>query len=359
MNSGQQKVLFSPASGSTGTGEYYRCLNIARAMVRRAPELEVHFLLNREASVERESDFHYHLIKATPSRAAAEVSGLIEVLRPDLAVFDSTGRAKHFRQLKQQGSRVVWISNRPGKRRRGFRPRIMSSLHRHVIADAETGRDHLNLYERLLKRLIGDCRITFVNAVTPESDPASSVLPDSMACLPADYALFVSGGGGYEWNGQAVPEIFVESASALYQRTGQESVVVLGPQYQGEVSPMPGVHLVSSLKTGQLSGLLASARLCVAGGGYMMSSQVLTTRVPAVLVAVGGRDQPARIRQLATQGLVLAAQLSAGNLAEQAERLVRDSALSARLVSSIERSGIRNDVGLIAERLLDDLDPID
>jgi hypothetical protein len=355
MRSIDKTVLFSPASGPTGSGEYYRCLNIARAMVSRAEDLDVHFLLHREASVELESDFQYHQIEATPSRATQAVSRLIELVRPDLAVFDCTGRVRHFRQVKRQGGRVVWISNRPGKRRRGFRPRVIATLHRHVIADTETGQQQLSLRERLLQRLIGACHVSFANTVTPELDPATAPRPDSLARLPTDYALFVSGGGGYEWHGQAVPEVFVEAAAELYRRTGLECVVVLGPQYSGEVLAPDGIHLIPAVKTRQLSALMAHARCGVAGGGFMISSQVLATRLPAVLVAVGGHDQPARIRRLASEGLVLAAQLPATNLAEQAERLVRDPALAAGLVNSIERRGIRNDVGLIAEQLLADL----
>jgi hypothetical protein len=47
-------VLFAPVSGPVGSGEYYRCLNIARALHRRRPEQCHQFHLSPPAQLDHE-----------------------------------------------------------------------------------------------------------------------------------------------------------------------------------------------------------------------------------------------------------------------------------------------------------------
>ena len=54
---------------------------------------------------------------------------------------------------------------------------------------------------------------------------------------------------------------------------------------------------------------LTTVGLAVIGAGNMLSSQAISAGLPLVVSAVGGADQPRRIRQLSRSGLALAAQL--------------------------------------------------
>lgn len=356
MNQSSTKVLFAPVSGPDGTGEYYRCLIIARVIARLRPDLEIHFLLNREARVEREAAFAYHLIEATPSLAIDSVVAIIEKLQPDLAVFDCTGRIRHFRAVKAAGGRLVWISNRPRKRRRGFHPAVLRLIDMHLIADSGNPDPEVGRLEQWLLRRFGPVRVEFINSVAPEPDHVGVELPDMLADLHGEYAVFASGGGGYQHQGRPVPEIFLEAAQRFGDATGMATVVVMGPQYRGTIDQDSRVHVVQALPTDQLGRLFAGARLAVIGAGYMISSHALTARLPVVMTAVGGRDQPDRVARYDRMGFGLAASLDIESLCRQALRLHHDPELARSLVRNAQTGGIRNDVRRVAGLLLEQID---
>ena len=349
---GARRVLFAPASGPVGTGEYYRCLCLARALIRREPSVEIHILLDRHARVTRDPAMIYHLLDATPARQRSRVETLIGQIRPALAVFDSTGRNVHFRKVKRFGGRNVWISNRPRKRAKGFRPRLMRWLDLHLMVDADHDRPHLGLIERLACRWFPDVGVEFVSAIVAEPTPGDNDRESSRSAP----AVFVSGGGGYRFNGKPVPEIFLQAA-VTYQRQSQRPVVVvLGPQYEGSVPAVADVTVIPQLPTESLGALLNSAGLIVAGAGNMLCAQVLLAARPCVMTAVGGTDQPTRLAHYAKAGAVIAAVLDADALAEAALEIERDEALAAELTRAAAAIGLQNNTTRITELLLALLD---
>src|SRR5699024_338040 len=194
----------------------------------------------------------YHELSATPARASDEVIALLEARRPALSVFDCSGRVAQFRMAQALGSRVVWISNRPRKRAKGFRPRQMRWMDLHVIVDSFSFPPRLRLYERLLLKRYRNVEVALARSIVPRPDPAG--LRPWMAGLPAEgFALFVAGGGGYQKAGRPVPELFAAGARRFQAATGYPAVVVLGPQYRGELDPAADttapVSVIPSLPT--------------------------------------------------------------------------------------------------------------
>ncbi|MGY6588790.1 MAG: hypothetical protein ACXIUB_10965 [Wenzhouxiangella sp.] len=347
-----QRLLFVPASGPRGSGEYYRCLNLARAAVveadRRGMALECHVLLHRDASVETDAALTPHAISQTPSRASAEVSDWLARLQPDLAAFDCSGRVRHFRQVRRQGGRVVWISNRPGKHRRGFSPRVLPWLNGHLLADCDPDDFRRPWLARMSPGWLGDCDYLPVRLIAPSArDPGLT--------LPPRFAAFVAGGGGYRHEGRPLPEILRDAADQFSRATGLPSVLVTGPQYAEAMAGSEQVTVLSDLPTRGLQWLLGRSLLAVTGAGYMLSSQVLTEALPAVMTPAGGRDQPGRIQRLCQQSLVLAADPAPEALAEAAIGLYRDEALRQALSDSIRAAGLRNSADQAAAWLLDRL----
>lgn len=353
MTHEKKTLLFVPVSGPVGSGEYYRCLNIARAIARRRDDVAIHFLLSRHAEVERERSFHYHLLDNTPSLAGAAVDRCIDRLRPDLAVFDCSGRKRHFRRVKQAGGKLAWISNRPHKRRRGFHPQVLSLLDLHLIGESCNPEPGLTRMEQGLMKLFGPARVAFFGTVAPELVAESAELPFE---LPDDYAVFASGGGGYEYRGRPVPELFLDAARRFHEATGVPVVSVMGPQYRGGINADEHVHVIDTLPTAAFGRLLAGARLGVLGAGFMLSSQALAAQLPVVLTAVGGRDQPCRVRDFESMGIALPAALEAEELSRKAGHLVNDDALYRRMVENARSASIGNDVGTCADLLIDLLD---
>ncbi len=340
------RVLFIPASGPTGSGEYYRALNLARALRQHAPGLEAHVLRARDADLRDDDGLQVHRLDATPARADRAVRDCIAALRPDLAVFDGSGRTAQLRAVRQLGGRVAWISNRPGRRRRALAWRRLRWIDLHVMLVREPVRARLGPLERVRAALVPSAEHRFAGAVLPPPDP----LPDALADrLGDEVAVFVSGGGGQlDADGTPVPERFAEAAARFHAATGRAVCVVLGPQYRGDAPRQPGVTVIDALPTAQLSSLLATARLVVAGAGNMLSNQVVAAGRPCVMTATGGHDQPARLADYARRGAVRAAALSAEALATAAIELDGDAGARRSLVEGMGRLGLRDDTVRVA-----------
>lgn len=349
----EPRIMFVPASGPAGSGEYYRCLAIARAMRHRHPGCVIHFACHREAGVERDPGVIYHLLEDTPTRQTHELIALLSTIRPDLVVFDSAGRQRLHKAARRTARATVWISDRPNKRRRGFRLRAMPNFDLHLIAAPGIRHPRLTFGERLKHWFAPHLAIRFFSGIAPETSltDRSAILPP-LGVTPDDYLVFVAGGGGYRHAGRPVPEILVDAADAVRRRTGLPVIVVMGPQYQGPLRAHPRVKIVPHLDTEALTALLASSRAAVIGAGSMMVVQTLAAGVAAVLVPAGGDDQPARIRYLAAHGMALAAPMRADAIADAAERLAGSPALRKQQAAEVERHGLRNDVGVVAMALL-------
>lgn len=351
-----QPILFAPVSGPGGSGEYYRCLALARAIVDRDAR-PIHFLIHRAAQVERDERFHYHELEASPTRATRDVLAIIERVRPALAVFDAAGRMAQYDAVKRIGGKLVWISNRPKKRRKGFRPRMLKRLDLHLVASPDETAPELGWWERVKWRHCGRPRIRFFSTIAPSV--AMDAVQERCAQLGlrvGDYIVFVGGAGGHHHAGRPVPEWLLEAARRVQAETGRPCVVVLGPQYRGQVREDPQVHVIEHLSSPALAELLAGARVVVSGAGWMMSSQVLSAGLPAVFVPAGGADQPERIRRYQASGLAESAPLEVAAIAAAARRLDGDEARRQTLIRNIRDRGVRNDTGILADELLDLID---
>ncbi|NKI33567.1 hypothetical protein HFP89_00120 [Wenzhouxiangella sp. XN79A] len=345
------RVVFVPASGPTGSGEYYRALNLSRALRRIAPGLETHVLRARSAGVLDDEGLQVHPLDATPARADRAVRERLTALRPALAVFDGSGRTAQLRTVRRLGGRVAWISNRPGRRRRALAWRRLRWIDLHLMLVAEPDRARLGRFERLRAGRVPAAEQRFVGAIAP---PAGA-LPDPLAArIAAQAAVFVSGGGGQVCaDGTPVPDLFVAAAARYHAATGRPACVVLGPQYAGTPSAPSGVVLIDALPPEQLGALLAGAGLVVAGAGNMLSNQVVLAGRPCVMTATGGHDQPRRLAAYAARGAVQAAPLSATALADAAIALSEDAAARRALIDGLARLGLRNDTERVAGWLAD------
>ncbi|MBY6204391.1 hypothetical protein [Halomonas denitrificans] len=366
---GSPRVVFVPASGPRGSGEAFRCLNLARAMHARQPDLDVHVLLDPRAGLAPDSCWTVHALEATPARAAAAVAAHLDRLRPALAIFDGSGRTDHLRRVRRGGGRVVWVSNRTSRRRRGFSPRRMRWIDLHVLVGPGRGAAPPGRIERGMLRLFGGPAILTTSAIAPTASGSNRADRGHGNGEPRQAAVFVSGGGGQVSDGRPVPELFLDAARAFHRATGAPALVILGPQYEGEAASdsdgdsegetddgPAGVRVVRSLPTETLGARLAEASLIVAGAGNMLSNQVLLAARPCVMTATGGHDQPARLARLAASGAVRPAALDSAVLADAAIALHRDPEARAGLVEAVRRLGVVNDTGRVADRMLGLLD---
>ena len=97
------RVLFVPVSGPGGSGELMRCLIVARELRRATPDVDVHFLVARNAVFREAVDFPIHACDDSPTRSTAQVVALLRELRPDVVVFDNAGRTDQLRVARRSG----------------------------------------------------------------------------------------------------------------------------------------------------------------------------------------------------------------------------------------------------------------
>ncbi|GAB4173978.1 MAG: hypothetical protein Kow0020_09350 [Wenzhouxiangellaceae bacterium] len=339
------RALFVPASGASGSGEVYRALAIAQALRRIAPAVETHLLLSHQAQIEPDSHVRVHRLTDTPARAGDEVLAVIDRLHPALAVFDGSGRTRQMAAVRQRGGRVVWISNRPGRRRRAFWPQRMRHIDLHLMVGHPPPR--LGPFSRTLAR-IGGVQLTTARAI---ATPPGPLVAEIARIAEREPAVFVAGGGGQRQAGRPVTEIFHDAAERFHQQTGCPAVVIYGPLHPGTPRTHSIVPSLPALPPAALAALLARASLVVSGAGNMLSNQVLLARKPCVMTATGGHDQPTRLARYAEIGAVLAAPLDAEALASGAIRLNRDAALREQLIQGMDRLGLVDDTAKVARIL--------
>ena len=313
------RVMFVPVSGPGGTGEYMRARHLAWGVRQRWPAAELLFVLSREAPYLSEVPFAVEVTPTSPTHHIREVNRIVDRFRPDVVLFDCSGRAAQMRHAHRRGAATVFISQHRRKRRRGFKAGRMRYCDLHWIVQPEFVDGGLTVPERFKLKLFGRPRVTFLGPVYPRPRPPGFAVPE------CGYFFCCAGGGATAVGGRNSAELFAEAASEVAVRTGLPGIMVMGPSYAGELKALPGLRIVPSLDGAELVSVLGGARFALVSGGDLLG-QAASLGIPAVAAPVGP-DQPARIAAYAGQGLCLAAR--PGTLAVTALEKLTDIRIAA------------------------------
>jgi spore coat polysaccharide biosynthesis predicted glycosyltransferase SpsG len=300
------KVLFIPVSSASGIGEYMRSLILANAIADSFPRVEIAFVLSKHAPYIDNCPYPTLLTDRSPTHCSAQVNAMIAEFLPRVVVFDCSGRASQYRTAQKCGAKVVFISQHKKKRRRAFALNRIGNIDAHCITQykfvdgdiSRLERLKLNLFRRPLPYFIG-----------PVYSSPSQTLPFAIA---SPYVLFSAGGGGHTIKGIKATDVFLTVAQEWYRQTGEQCLVLLGPNYVGQVENLPGILCHKQLPNPDVMALLKQARLAVLGGGAMLA-QAVALSTPAIAIAVA-KDQPERIKSMVQQGLVNSAELSVADI---------------------------------------------
>lgn len=345
---GQPKFLFVPVSGPGGAGEYFRSLAVARSLERRWPGCTIRFVVSRDASYVTGAPYPVLLVDRSPTYETREVKAILQRERPDVVVFDSSGRVAQYRAARELGARVVFVSSRATTRRKGFRLRRMRWLDQHWIAQPRFLGGELGAGERLRLRLSPGCSVEFLEVLHEPVDEAETRdLQRSLGVEPGSYVIVCPGGGGV-FNGRvdATPDYY-QASCRIAGESGLPVVAVLGPRFVPPGTPPPGVHVLGSLPNAQLMGLIGGARLAVVNGGSLLL-QAIAQRTPCIAAPIS-EDQPARISSCAALGYVQPAALDAEALFRESCRLLDDETARAALRARLEALNLRNGVDVAVE----------
>lgn len=335
------RVLFVPVSGPRGSGEYARCVAIARELLRHRPEAEVHFLVSREFPDAARVPFPATLLESSPTFNTPAVKAAIQAFRPGVVVFDNAGRTGQLRAARDAGARVVFISSRHRQRRRAMRLRWLRLVDEHWIAWPEILAGAIGPLERLKLRVSGGPVVRFLDCVMPLEDAelARRVLADK-GVTRGEYVLVIPGGGSGHPRMPQGPEVMLETAIRL-ARAGYAVVLLASTLDQGGAQALP-----SSLVTlprqdiAVTAELIRGARLVVCNGGDTLL-QALASGIPCVAAAMVP-DQVTRLRRLQQAGADLACPLEAGALVSAALQKLEDPQACRDAVAAGNALGLRN-----------------
>jgi hypothetical protein len=291
------RVLFVPVSGPSGMGEFARARGLAEAVAARWPQVEMHFLLHRDAPYAAACRFPTTLIPTSPTLCDAEVIDAIRAFKPGVVVFDNAGRTAALKAARAAGAKVIYVSSRGRQRYKAFRLRWMRLLDDHWISYPPSIAGALSGFERLKQRVAGRPQLRFLDAVVapPDEAAATALLPT----MPAPDLVIVPGGGSAFHDSAMTPAQFARWGEALAAH-GHRVVFVAGPSFTGEVAVSERLQLLRGVGGGALMALLRRSRLVLVNGGDTLL-QALALGRPCVAVPIAG-DQAARIARCVAAG---------------------------------------------------------
>lgn len=338
------RILFSPVSGPGGSGELMRCLIIARELARAEPGADIRFLVSRDAVFREAVDFPIIDCDASPTNSTAQVLAAIDSFRPQVMLFDNSGRTSQLRAAKAAGARLVFASRAPKLRWKAFRLKWMRLLDEHWIVFPTFVTGGLTWVERLKLRMHPGYTVRRLDTLFTPSDPALRREWLGRRGLRAgEYAVFVPGGRSEGHRVADPAELFIESARAFVARTGFPSVVLTGRKEAIATSGHPAVHLLPRIGPDEVQHLLAEAALVVSNGGTTFIHSLAHGR-PSVAVPLAG-DQDRRIRRAARLQIAVNAPRDAHAIATEAAALLRDGERREAMARRIAGLGIANGVG--------------
>ena len=332
------RVLFVPVSAARGFGEYARAREIARAVQRRWPQAQLHFVLSMQASYAAQCPFPVTLLPGSATLHTPQVVALLGSFKPDIVVFDNAGRTAQMRAAHIAGARVIYISSRPRQRRKAFRLSWMRLLSEHWIAYPRFVAGDLGVLERLKVKLLRRPRVRFLDTVLPVGADEPGPLPDLQ-----DFVLIVPGGGTAHPGARAAPDIISEAATALAGK-GLRTVLVGVPERIGSSASLTRLPL---LPQPQLVDLLRRARVVVSNGGDTLL-QALACGCACVAVPIA-HDQAARIARCVALGLINAAPLAASAVVDAVARLYENEPERLSLIARGRARGIQDAMPQILE----------
>lgn len=343
------RVLFAPVSGPGGAGELMRCLIIARELARAEPAADIRFLVARDGVFREAVEFPIIDLDDSPTRSTPQVIAAIEVFRPDVLVFDNSGRTEQLRAAVKAGARVVFSSRAPRLRWKAFRAKWMRLLDEHWIVFPTFVTGGLTWLERLKLRIFPDYRVRrFDTLFTPSDADARRAWLAAHGLEPGGYVAFVPGGRGEASRVAEPAELFIAAARAFVAATGQRAVVLTGRKGVAAEADAR-LTLLPRVEPGEVQHLLAEAACVVSNGGTTMIHTLAHAR-PIIAIPLAS-DQDRRIRRAVRLQIAETAPRQPEAIAAAAAALSRDAGRRDAMTRRIAGLGIANGVAEAVEAL--------
>jgi spore coat polysaccharide biosynthesis predicted glycosyltransferase SpsG len=332
-----ERVLFIPVSSSSGIGEYMRSLIIAKALEKRWPRLEIHFILNKQVSYFSKCPYIVHGCEQSPTKETAEVNRIIQTVRPELVIFDAAGRAKQFAKARAVGAKVAFISQHNKKRNRGLKLNRLLNTDVHWVAQPGYTMKPISCWQK--------AKLTLFNKAPPQNIGPVFELSDidyqqqllvSFNLTQGQYVIFNAGSGGHLIGHDLAANIYFQAAQRVASQYQVKCIMVFSDNYSEKLPQSSDVVCIKSMPNQDFISLLANAMVCVISAGDTLL-QCIALKKPCVATAISP-DQPARLKLCASQQLVRVAKPNIKSLVEQITTIIKESAFKAAVTHNQPRN---------------------
>ncbi len=336
------KILFVPVSGIKGIGEYMRSTRIADEILKRWPEAQIEFILNKHAPYAAACEHKTHFLDETPTKRIEEVNQIMSQFKPDIVIFNAAGRKAQFKHARKLGAKVVFISQHRRKRSRGMRIGRALVTDSHWVVQPEFAIGDITRFDKLKLKLFNCDLPIFTGSLFSRPDrQAQQALWDKYQLTAKEYLIYSAGSGGHRRNNELAADRFAKVAEANYLQTGVKSLMVFGPNYPNAIPELKGVTTIKQLSTFDFINLLAGAKGAVLSGGETLL-QAIGLHTPTLTVPVS-KDQPARIQGCLARGLVLSCEPEYEAMLAEVSRLLQPEMtgqLIEKMESEVEMNGL-------------------
>ena len=345
--------LFIPVSCEKGIGEYMRSMIIANGVQKQWPNAEIHFALSKHAPYVDSCPFHTHVLQDSPTKQVKAVNNIISELKPDMVIFDASGRKSQLKHAYQSGAKVVFISQHKKKRTRGLKLGRSLVTHSHWVVQPEFAIAPLSIFERLKLKLINRPEPIVTGPIFSHPDSANKLkLLDKYGLSDEPFILFSAGSGGHKYSQGNAADLFADVA--IHIKNQLKPVVVFGANYPNDIPTIEGVVCIRSLDNADFISLVSAAKAAVlSGGGTLL--QAIAMNVPTLAVVVA-KDQPSRVNACKARDVIKSAELNFESMCKGVQELLVPETLadlSAKTKQMKSVNGLEVCIADIA-RLLED-----
>ncbi|NRA82576.1 MAG: hypothetical protein HRU22_01970 [Gammaproteobacteria bacterium] len=340
--------LFVPVSSAQGIGEYMRSLIIAKQIVKIWPDAKIHFILSKQAPYATSCPFDALLTEKSPTKHVKEVNQFISQLKPDMVIFDASGRKSQLKHAKAVGAKVVFISQHKKKRSRGLKLGRLMATDSHWVVQPEFVIAGLSGFEKFKLALCKKAPPIHTGVIfTPLQLSQQAQLLAKYGVEPEQYIIFNAGSGGHLVGDKLAADIYADAAKLISEQQNIKCLMVYGANYPNKIESHDKVIAISSLDNSEFVNLISAAKAVVISGGDTLLQTIAMRK--ACLTTPVSKDQPPRISACSKQQLVLDCPSESQAMAAMATTLLQTATLS-QLTNAMAESNQKNGLDLaIAE----------
>jgi spore coat polysaccharide biosynthesis predicted glycosyltransferase SpsG len=274
-------------------------------------------------------------LSQSPTKEGRKVNQIIAKFKPQVVVFDASGRADNFKFAKKMGAKVIFISQHKKKMNKGLKLNRLPYIDEHLVVQPKFMASLSWLSTRKLHYLAKKPP-TFVGSLyqSPDMDALANSGVDYNAAK--SYILVAAGSGSHYVNGgNLASDLFYEVALYLAAKQTKEVIFIAGINCPKEYPSRPNLQVISHIDNSAFTALLRAADMALLNGGSTLL-QAIDLLTPSVAVAVA-KDQPERIKSCVEHKLCLTAKGTKMDILAALDTLVtEEQKLKQHMLASVD-----------------------